>query len=59
MRTSTKDRVSGIAKQASGKAKIAAGRATGNTRVRARGHAERIAGKVQKKMGDRERARGR
>jgi uncharacterized protein YjbJ (UPF0337 family) len=59
MKNSTHDRVEGTAKQVRGKAKIAAGRATGSTRLKAKGYADVVEGKAQKKIGDAERARGR
>lgn len=59
MKTSTENRVAGAARQASGKTKIAAGKLTGSTRLKAKGHAEAAAGKIQKKAGDVQRARGR
>lgn len=47
-----KDQVKGVAKQASGAVKQAAGKALGNNSLRAEGTAEKIAGKVQKTFGD-------
>jgi len=47
-----KDQVKGVAKQASGAVKQAAGKAVGNDRLRAEGTAEKVAGKVQKTFGD-------
>lgn len=47
-----KDQVKGVAKQASGAVKQAAGKAVGNDHLRAEGTAEKVAGKVQKTVGD-------
>lgn len=59
VKDSTHDRIEGTAKQARGKIKVAAGKLTKNTGLKARGVADQIEGKVQKKIGDREKARGR
>jgi uncharacterized protein YjbJ (UPF0337 family) len=59
VKDSTHDRIEGRAKQVRGKAKVAAGKATGSARLKAKGRADIAAGKVQKKIGDSERARGR
>lgn len=59
MKSSTHDRVEGRAKQVRGKAKVAAGRVMGKSRLKAKGHADIAEGKAQKKIGDRARARGR
>ena len=59
MKNSTNDRIKGSARQVRGKAKIAAGKVTGSTRLKAKGYADVAVGKTQKKMGDMERARGR
>lgn len=47
-----KDTVKGAAKDAKGSIKEAAGKATGNERLEAEGAAERVAGKVQKGVGN-------
>ena len=47
-----KDQVKGAAKDAKGSIKEAAGKATGNTRLEAEGASERVAGKVQKGVGN-------
>lgn len=47
-----KDQVKGVAKQAKGAVKEAAGKATNNPRLEAEGMADKIAGKVQKTYGD-------
>ena len=59
MKNSTHDRIEGSAKQVRGKAKVAAGKVTGSPRLKAKGYADVAEGKVQKKIGDLERARGR
>ena len=58
MKISTKDKIAGSAKVAKGKTKVAAGKLVGSTRLKAKGYADQVAGKMQKKAGDRERARG-
>ena len=52
MKSSIRDKAEGTAKQASGKVKEVAGRATNNKSLEGRGTAEKTAGKVQKKVGD-------
>lgn len=47
-----KDTVKGAAKEATGSVKQAVGKATGNERLEAEGAGEKIAGKVQKGVGD-------
>jgi uncharacterized protein YjbJ (UPF0337 family) len=47
-----KDQMKGAAKDAKGSIKEAAGKATGNERLEAEGAAERVAGKVQKGVGN-------
>jgi uncharacterized protein YjbJ (UPF0337 family) len=47
-----KDQMKGAAKDAKGSVKEAAGKATGNERLEAEGASERIAGKVQKGVGN-------
>ncbi len=47
-----KDTVKGTAKEATGSIKEAAGKVTGNERLEAEGAAEKIAGKIQKGVGD-------
>jgi uncharacterized protein YjbJ (UPF0337 family) len=59
MKNSTHDRIEGSAKQVRGKAKVAAGKATNSPRLKAKGYADVADGKVQKKIGDLDRARGR
>jgi uncharacterized protein YjbJ (UPF0337 family) len=52
MKSSTRDQVAGSAKNLSGKIKESAGRATRNPRLEDEGTADRVEGKVQKKVGD-------
>jgi uncharacterized protein YjbJ (UPF0337 family) len=52
MKSSTKDRAKGRAKEAVGKMKEKAGRATGNPRMQDRGTSEKVGGKVQRKVGE-------
>jgi uncharacterized protein YjbJ (UPF0337 family) len=46
-----KDRVEGMAKQAKGAVKDAAGKVTGDTKLQAEGKADKAAGKVQNAAG--------
>lgn len=59
MKTSTKDKIKGTAKQAAGKTKVAAGKVTGSARLKAKGAAQAAEGKAQKAAGSVKRARGR
>jgi uncharacterized protein YjbJ (UPF0337 family) len=52
MRSSTKDKIKGSLREAKGKVKEESGKAIGNPNLRDRGTDEKIAGKVQKKIGD-------
>jgi uncharacterized protein YjbJ (UPF0337 family) len=52
MKSSTTDKVKGRAREAKGKVKESAGRAVGNPNLRDRGTAEKVSGKVQRKVGD-------
>ena len=51
MKPSTKDRVEGKYHEAKGAVKEKAGAVTGNPGLAARGHDEKISGKVQNKVG--------
>ena len=51
MKSSTKDKVKGTFHDAKGKVKEMAGKITDNPKLEAKGTAEKIAGKVQKKIG--------
>ena len=46
-----KDRVAGAAKQAKGKLKEAAGKVTGDEKLRTEGQADKVEGKVQNTFG--------
>ena len=52
MKDSTKDRMQGHAREAKGKVKETTGRITKNRKLEDEGTAEKVAGKVQKKVGD-------
>ena len=52
MDESAKDKIQGKVHQAVGKVKEEIGRAIGNPTLQARGTAEKVAGRVQKKLGD-------
>jgi uncharacterized protein YjbJ (UPF0337 family) len=52
MKSSTKDKIRGSLREAKGKVKEESGKAIGNPNLRDRGTGEKVAGKVQKKMGD-------
>jgi uncharacterized protein YjbJ (UPF0337 family) len=51
MKTSTKDRIEGKFHEAKGAVKEKAGAATGNPGLESRGQDEKVAGKVQNKVG--------
>ena len=46
-----KDRINGSAKQAKGAVKVAAGKLTGDAKLKAEGRADKAAGKVQSALG--------
>jgi uncharacterized protein YjbJ (UPF0337 family) len=52
MKSSTKDKIKGGFREAKGKVKEKAGKATGNPNLHDRGTAEKAGGKVQRKIGD-------
>jgi uncharacterized protein YjbJ (UPF0337 family) len=52
MKSSTKDKIKGSVKQAKGAIKEKAGRTAGNPNLQDRGTAEKVSGKIQKKVGD-------
>jgi uncharacterized protein YjbJ (UPF0337 family) len=52
MKSSTHDKVKGTAKEGVGKVKEETGKAIGNQKLRDRGTAEKVAGKVERKVGD-------
>lgn len=59
MKKSTHDRIEGTAKKAKGKVKVAAGKVSGSSRLKAKGYADQLEGRLQKNAGDNARARGR
>jgi uncharacterized protein YjbJ (UPF0337 family) len=52
MKTSTKARAQGRARELKGKLKEKVGRATRNPRTESRGRVERMAGKLERKVGE-------
>jgi uncharacterized protein YjbJ (UPF0337 family) len=52
MKSSRKDRLKGMVNQAKGAIKEKAGKASGDEELQDRGTAERVAGTIQKKIGD-------
>jgi uncharacterized protein YjbJ (UPF0337 family) len=52
MKSSTKDKIKGGFKEAKGKVKEEAGKATGNPDLRDRGTVEKAGGKVERRIGD-------
>ena len=52
MKSSTKDKIKGSLREAKGKVKEESGKAIGNPNLQDRGTGEKVAGKVQKKVGD-------
>jgi uncharacterized protein YjbJ (UPF0337 family) len=52
MKSSTKDKIKGGFREATGKVKEKAGKTTGNSNLRDRGTTEKAGGKVQRKIGD-------
>lgn len=52
MKQSTHDKIEGIAKEAKGNVKQGAGKLVGNERLQGEGRADKVEGKVQKKVGE-------
>jgi uncharacterized protein YjbJ (UPF0337 family) len=52
MRSSTKDKIKGSVKQAKGAIKEKTGKASGDPNMQDRGTAEKVSGKIQKKVGE-------
>ncbi len=52
MKSSTRDKIEGTAHEAKGKLKEVAGKVVGNPNLQDQGTAEKVAGKVQRKVGD-------
>jgi uncharacterized protein YjbJ (UPF0337 family) len=51
MKSSTKDKMKGRVREATGNVKSVAGKITDNPKLEAEGNAEKLAGKVQQKVG--------
>jgi uncharacterized protein YjbJ (UPF0337 family) len=58
MKESTKDKIEGTLHEAKGKVKEETGKAIGNPDLQDRGTGEKVAGKIQKKVGDVEKVFG-
>ena len=56
MNTGTKDEVKGTAHEVKGAIKATTGKVTGNSKLEGEGHVENAAGKLQKKVGEVEKA---
>lgn len=52
MRSGTRDKAEGRARNIAGSIKAAAGRVLGNPRLQAEGNADQVEGRIQKKVGD-------
>ena len=52
MKDSTHDKVEGLAKEVKGNVKQGAGKLVGNERLQASGRADKVEGRVQKKVGE-------
>ena len=59
MKDSTRDKITGLAKQAKGRVEEAAGALSGSARLKVRGSARQAEGVVQTKIGELKKARGR
>ena len=59
MKESTRDQITGLARQAKGRVESAAGELAGNVRLKVKGFADQEAGEVQKRIGALKKARGR
>jgi len=59
MKESTKDRAEGTFHQAKGKVKETVGKSVNNPKMAIEGHSEKIAGKVQEKVGQGKKILGR
>lgn len=58
MKESTRDKVTGLAKQAKGRVEAAAGELAGSSRLKVKGTADQEEGKVQRRIGVLKKARG-
>lgn len=56
MKSSNQHKTEGTGKKLTGKIKEGTGKAVGNERLQAKGKAEQVAGKIQKKLGDTKKA---
>ena len=56
---STRDKITGLAKQAKGRVESAAGELAGSSRLKVKGLADQEAGEAQKRIGELKKARGR
>ena len=56
---STRDKITGLAKQAKGRVESAAGELAGSSRLKEKGLADQEAGKTQERIGELKKARGR
>ncbi len=52
MKSSTYDKAAGTGKNIAGRAKEAAGKVLGNPRLQAKGQADQVEGRMQKKIGE-------
>ena len=58
MKSSTQDKAEGVAKSLAGRVKEVTGKAIGNPRLQADGKAEKVEGRIQKKVGEIEKVLG-
>ena len=56
---STRDKITGLVKQAKGRVESAAGELVGSSRLKEKGLTDQEAGKTQERIGDLKKARGR
>ena len=59
MKESTRDKLTGFAKQAKGRVEAAAGELAGSSRLKVKGAADQEAGEAQKRIAELKKARGR
>jgi uncharacterized protein YjbJ (UPF0337 family) len=52
MKSSTRDKTEGTAKNIAGSVKVASGKVLGNPRLQVGGNADQVEGRTQKKIGD-------
>ncbi len=58
MKSSSKDQAKGLFHQVKGSAKVAAGKMSGSSKLKAEGAVEKVVGKVQKRVGKVKKALG-